>query len=182
MTEDNGERYSINIWLLAIITGTLAALVAGFVAGFVCGRKCQKDDDDNIPYPDTEYEYFEQRQNVNVLVSFYFTYPSGKLAYCSELQILRFTCEYFRRRLQEPKLLPQEEVTYAEPVLVTPSSKTLNSSPKGTLRKQDNNLFSQFQNGENYYPTSAAHPANRPRDHFGTLRSQRDFARVSKCK
>ncbi|XP_065211719.1 semaphorin-1A isoform X2 [Planococcus citri] len=147
VTEDNGGRYSINIWLLAIITGTLAALVAGFVAGFVCGRKCQKDDDDNIPYPDTEYEYFEQRQNVNV------------------------------RRLQEPKLLPQEEVTYAEPVLVTPSSKTLNSSPKGTLRKQDNNLFSQFQNGENYYPTSAAHPANRPRDHFGTLRSQRDFAR-----
>jgi hypothetical protein len=85
---------------------------------------------------------------------------------------------FFRRRLQEPKLLPQEEVTYAEPVLVTPSSKPMNTSPKATLRKQDNNLFTQFQNSESYYP-SAPHPAARPRDHFGTLRSQRDFARVS---
>lgn len=81
--------------------------------------------------------------------------------------------------MQEPKLLPQEEVTYAEPVLVTPTSKPMNTSPKATLRKQDNNLFSQFQNAENYYPTAAAHPVNRPRDHFGTLRSQRDFTRVS---
>lgn len=87
-----------------------------------------------------------------------------------------------RRRLQEPKLLPQEEVTYAEPVLVTPSSKPMGTSPKATLRKQDNNLFSHFQNSENYYPPVATHPANRPRDHFGTLRSQRDFARVSIVK
>lgn len=80
--------------------------------------------------------------------------------------------------MQEPKLLPQEEVTYAEPVLVAPPNKPVNASPKTTLRKQDNNLFSQFQNSESYYPTSTAHPANRGRDHFGTLRSQRDFARV----
>ncbi|KAK7586019.1 hypothetical protein V9T40_003895 [Parthenolecanium corni] len=145
--EDAGMQYSIETLILAIICGTFTALVVGFAAGFVCGRKCQKDDDDNIPYPDTEYEYFEQRQNVNV------------------------------RRLQEPKLLPQEEVTYAEPVLVTPSSKPMGTSPKATLRKQDNNLFSHFQNSENYYPPVATHPANRPRDHFGTLRSQRDFAR-----
>lgn len=64
--EDAGMQYSIETLILAIICGTFTALVVGFAAGFVCGRKCQKDDDDNIPYPDTEYEYFEQRQNVNV--------------------------------------------------------------------------------------------------------------------
>lgn len=72
----------------------------------------------------------------------------------------------------EPKLLAQEEVTYAEPVLVAPN-KPLNS-PKATLRKNDN-LFA-FQDGYN------APPYQRPtnRDHFGTLRSQRDAAKVSK--
>lgn len=68
----------------------------------------------------------------------------------------------------EPKLLPQEEVTYAEPVLVPPN-KTMNS-PKATLRKNEN----LFQFNENYNP-----PYARPnRDHFGTLRSQRDAAKV----
>ncbi len=64
--EDAGSQYSVETLILAIICGTFTALLVGFAAGFICGRKCQKDDDDNIPYPDTEYEYFEQRQNVNV--------------------------------------------------------------------------------------------------------------------
>lgn len=50
---------------MAVVAGALAALLVGFVAGYLCGRKCRKDEDDNLPYPDTEYEYFEQRQNVN---------------------------------------------------------------------------------------------------------------------
>lgn len=53
---------------LAVAAGALAALGAGFAAGYICGRRCKKDDDDNMPYPDTEYEYFEQRQNINRLV------------------------------------------------------------------------------------------------------------------
>ena len=69
--EGAGSRYSVETLVGAIICGTITALVVGFAAGFICGRKCQKDDDDNIPYPDTEYEYFEQRQNVNVLVYIY---------------------------------------------------------------------------------------------------------------
>lgn len=72
----------------------------------------------------------------------------------------------------EPKLLPQEEVTYAEPVLVPPNKSV--SSPKATLRKNDN----LFQFNDNYNP-----PYARPnRDHFGTLRSQRDQAKVNIIK
>lgn len=81
--------------------------------------------------------------------------------------------------MSEPKLLPQEEVTYAEPVLITAPNKL--HSPKATLRKPtENNLFAQFPGvggvgGEGYYaPTSA--PPSRPRDHFGTLRSQREHS------
>lgn len=54
---------------MAVVAGALSALFVGFVTGYLCGRKCRKDEDDNLPYPDTEYEYFEQRQNVNRYVS-----------------------------------------------------------------------------------------------------------------
>lgn len=60
--------YSVETLALAVAAGALAALGAGFAAGYICGRRCKKDDDDNMPYPDTEYEYFEQRQNINRLV------------------------------------------------------------------------------------------------------------------
>ena len=50
---------------MAVVAGALAAMLVGFIVGYLCGRKCKKDEDDNLPYPDTEYEYFEQRQNVN---------------------------------------------------------------------------------------------------------------------
>ncbi|XP_039278036.1 semaphorin-1A isoform X2 [Nilaparvata lugens] len=147
------NQYSIETLVLAVLTASLAALAFGFLAGYFCGRKCHKDEDDNLPYPDTEYEYFEQRQNVNT-----------------------------RRMPPEPKLLAQEEVTYAEPVLVAPpSSKQLNSPkatlPRGAGQKQlDNNMF-QFSDGGGYNmaapPYASARPSNR--DHFGTLRSQRDL-------
>lgn len=57
--------YSVETLAMAVAAGALAALGAGFVGGYICGRRCKKDEDDNMPYPDTEYEYFEQRQNIN---------------------------------------------------------------------------------------------------------------------
>lgn len=69
----------------------------------------------------------------------------------------------FRSRLTaEPKLLPQEEVTYAEPLhLPTQNSKSLNS-PKSTLRKVQQHANSTaaqetlFQFPEAYAPPSYA--------------------------
>ncbi|KOB74964.1 Semaphorin-1a-like protein, partial [Operophtera brumata] len=68
------------------ITGILA-LGAGILLGYFCARRCKKEEDDNMPYPDTEYEYFEQRQNIN------------------------------RIQAEPKLLQQVEEVTYAEPVL-----------------------------------------------------------------
>ncbi|KMQ96434.1 semaphorin-1a [Lasius niger] len=133
-------QYSVETLVMAVVAGALAALFVGFVAGYLCGRKCRKDEDDNLPYPDTEYEYFEQRQNVN------------------------------SRLAPEPKLLPQEEVTYAEPVLVPQPPKL--QSPKGTMRKPPptptETLF-QFPDGYGF--------RGGPRgDNFGTLRSHQGDA------
>ena len=58
-------QYSVETLAIAVVAGSVAALVVGFITGYFCGRKCHKDDEDNLPYPDTEYEYFEQRQNVS---------------------------------------------------------------------------------------------------------------------
>ncbi|GJQ84422.1 Sema-1a [Trypoxylus dichotomus] len=134
-------QYSVETLVMAVVAGALSALVVGFIAGYLCGRKCHKDEDDNLPYPDTEYEYFEQRQNMN--------------------------------RIQaEPKLLPQEEVTYAEPVLVPQPPPKLHS-PKNTLRKlpHQNNAETLFQ-----FQTDNAYNGReyRGRDNFGTLRSHQD--------
>lgn len=59
------NQYSVETLIMAVVAGSVSALVVGFFAGYLCGRKCHKDEDDNLPYPDTEYEYFEQRQNMN---------------------------------------------------------------------------------------------------------------------
>ncbi|XP_025829100.1 semaphorin-1A [Agrilus planipennis] len=75
----------------------------------------------------------------------------------------------YSRIQAEPKLLPQEEVTYAEPVLVPQPPPKLHS-PKNTLRKgpHQNNAETLFQfqdagyNGRDNF---------RGRDNFGTLRS-----------
>jgi len=63
--ESTISQYTVETLVIAVVAGSVAALVVGFATGYLCGRKCHKDDDDNLPYPDTEYEYFEQRQNVN---------------------------------------------------------------------------------------------------------------------
>lgn len=62
-------QYSVETLVMAVLAGAIFALLVGFITGYFCGRRCHKDEDDNLPYPDTEYEYFEQRQNVNRLVS-----------------------------------------------------------------------------------------------------------------
>jgi len=76
----------------------------------------------------------------------------------------------FSRLAPEPKLLPQEEVTYAEPVLVPQPPKL--QSPKGTMRKPPptptETLF-QFPDGYGF--------RGGPRgDNFGTLRSHQGDA------
>ena len=55
--------FSLETLIITVSAGAVAALVVGFVTGYCCGRKCRKDDDPHVthPYPDTEYEYFEQR-------------------------------------------------------------------------------------------------------------------------
>ncbi|EDW03507.1 GH11272 [Drosophila grimshawi] len=146
-------QYTVETLVMAVLAGSIFSLLVGFFTGYFCGRRCHKDEDDNLPYPDTEYEYFEQRQNVN-------SFPSS--------------C----RIQQEPKLLPQvEEVTYAEPVLLPqPPPQNKMHSPKNTLRKppmmqqmhQGPNSETLFQFQPDGYNTQQTY---RGRDNFGTLRS-----------
>lgn len=105
---------------------------------------CHKDVDDNLPYPDPEYEYFEQRQKVN------------------------------RIQAEPKLLPQVEEVTYAEPVLLPQASSQnkIQHSPKSTLRKPmhrhevNSETLSQFQ--PDSYNTRDTY---RGRDNFSTLRS-----------
>uniref|UniRef100_A0A182P8I8 Semaphorin-1A n=1 Tax=Anopheles epiroticus TaxID=199890 RepID=A0A182P8I8_9DIPT len=139
-------QYTVETLVMAVLAGAIFALLVGFITGYFCGRRCHKDEDDNLPYPDTEYEYFEQRQNVN------------------------------RIQAEPKLLPQVEEVTYAEPVLLPqPSSQNkMQHSPKNTLRKpmghhhgvNSETLF-QFQ-PDNY---NNARDNYRGRDNFGTLRS-----------
>ncbi|XP_063220879.1 semaphorin-1A isoform X2 [Bacillus rossius redtenbacheri] len=138
-------QYSVETLSMAVVAGSVAALAVGFVIGYFCGRKCHKEEEDNLPYPDTEYEYFEQRQTVN------------------------------SRLAPEPKLLSQEEVTYAEPVLVPAPGPNKLNSPKSTLRKAHNANHAAeplFQFSDNYTPP----PYGPARGHFGTLRSHQGAA------
>jgi len=94
-------------YIVTVFASIIAGLVVGFVSGFCCGRKCGKDDN-NVPYQDAEYEYFEQRQ-----------LPPRPLP-GPALQPLLNQNEY----KQQP-----EETLYAEPVLIN-HNKPLN--PLGT--------------------------------------------------
>ncbi|CAD7000623.1 unnamed protein product [Ceratitis capitata] len=144
-------QYTVETLVMAVLAGSIFSLLVGFFTGYFCGRRCHKDEDDNLPYPDTEYEYFEQRQNVNRIP---FSPPSIQA---------------------EPKLLPQvEEVTYAEPVLLPqpPPQNKMQHSPKSTLRKPMHhhgpNSETLFQFQPDGYNTQQTY---RGRDNFGTLRS-----------
>ncbi|XP_021935151.1 semaphorin-1A isoform X2 [Zootermopsis nevadensis] len=139
------SQFSTETVVAIAVASAFIALLLGFLGGYVCGRKCHKEEEDNLPYPDTEYEYFEQRQTVN------------------------------SRLAPEPKLLPQEEVTYAEPVLVPAPGPNKLNSPKSTLRKAHNANHAAetlFQFSDNYTPPPRDPYAHqRGRDNFGTLRS-----------
>lgn len=141
-------QYSVETVVMAVLAGGIFALLVGFITGYFCGRRCHKDEDDNLPYPDTEYEYFEQRQNIN------------------------------RIQAEPKLLPQVEEVTYAEPVLLQPApSQNKIHSPKNTLRKPPPpmhhhgggpNSESLFQFQPDGYNTRDTY---RGRDNFGTLRS-----------
>lgn len=60
--------YSTETVAIAVTITGILALGAGILLGYFCARRCKKEEDDNMPYPDTEYEYFEQRQNINRFV------------------------------------------------------------------------------------------------------------------
>ncbi|XP_034474317.1 semaphorin-1A isoform X2 [Drosophila innubila] len=145
-------QYTVETLVMAVLAGSIFSLLVGFFTGYFCGRRCHKDEDDNLPYPDTEYEYFEQRQNVN-------SFPSS--------------C----RIQQEPKLLPQvEEVTYAEPVLLPqPPPQNKMHSPKNTLRKPPMHQMHPGPNSETLFQFQPdgynTQQTYRGRDNFGTLRS-----------
>ena len=64
--DESQPKYTVETLAIAVAAGSLAALFLGFVLGYCCGRKCRKSEDENMPYPDTEYEYFEQRQNCHM--------------------------------------------------------------------------------------------------------------------
>lgn len=100
-------QYAVETLVMAVLAGAIFALLVGIITGYFCGRRCHKDEDDNLPYLDTEYEYFEQRQNVN------------------------------RIQAEPKLLPQVEEVTYAEPVLLPQASSQnkIQHSPKSTLRK-----------------------------------------------
>ena len=56
--------FSLETLIITVSAGAVAALVVGFVTGYCCGQRCHKDDNTlagHLGYPDTEYEYFEQR-------------------------------------------------------------------------------------------------------------------------
>jgi hypothetical protein len=59
------DSYTAETLSIAVVLGCFLAVIFGFIAGWGCAKKCRKDQD-NIPYPDTEYEYFEQRHNLNI--------------------------------------------------------------------------------------------------------------------
>nr|CAD7575037.1 unnamed protein product [Timema californicum] len=197
-------QYSVETLSIAVVAGSVAAAIIGFIIGYFCGRKCHKEEEDNLPYPDTEYEYFEQRQTVNRSISssinllqfspffsissfIWFTYllrcttdllpPTTALSMykCGGLVLSVFSAVWGSRLAPEPKLLPQEEVTYAEPVLVPAPGPNKLNSPKSTLRKAHNANHAAetlFQFSDNYTPPPRDPYAHqRGRDNFGTLRS-----------
>jgi hypothetical protein len=73
VVESGGQvLFSLETLIITVSAGAVAALVVGFVTGYCCGRRCRKDgggggiggDGVHVPFPDTEYEYFEQRANL----------------------------------------------------------------------------------------------------------------------
>ncbi|KAF0305032.1 Semaphorin-1A [Amphibalanus amphitrite] len=58
------DLFTAETLAVAVAITAIVALLLGFAAGHCCARRCRKDDA-NMPYADTDYTYFDQRQNVN---------------------------------------------------------------------------------------------------------------------
>ena len=58
------DLFTAEMLAVAVTITAILALLLGFGAGHCCARRCRKDDA-NMPYADTDYTYFDQRQNVN---------------------------------------------------------------------------------------------------------------------
>lgn len=58
------QQFTAETLAIAVASATIGALILGFITGFFCGKKCNKDEDNQL-YADTDYEYFDQRQNAN---------------------------------------------------------------------------------------------------------------------
>eukprot|EP00095_Tigriopus_kingsejongensis_P004637 maker-scaffold291_size219542-snap-gene-1.24 protein:Tk04637 transcript:maker-scaffold291_size219542-snap-gene-1.24-mRNA-1 annotation:"semaphorin-1a isoform x3" len=102
VVESSQVLFSLETLIITVSAGAVAALVVGFVTGYCCGRKCRKEEDGHVPYPDTEYEYFEQRGGLArpILMG-----PAGAPLIPTQ-----------SAKLHDGR---HEEVTYAEPDLVT---------------------------------------------------------------
>ncbi|TRY76741.1 hypothetical protein TCAL_04038 [Tigriopus californicus] len=102
VVEPSQVLFSLETLIITVSAGAVAALVVGFVTGYCCGRKCRKEEDGHMPYPDTEYEYFEQRGGLArpILMG-----PAGAPLLPAQ-----------SAKLHDGR---HEEVTYAEPDLVS---------------------------------------------------------------
>lgn len=47
-------QYTVETVVMAVLAGVIFSLLVGFITGYFCGRRCYKDQEDNLPYPDTE--------------------------------------------------------------------------------------------------------------------------------
>eukprot|EP00096_Caligus_rogercresseyi_P008854 TRINITY_DN2875_c0_g2_i2.p1 TRINITY_DN2875_c0_g2~~TRINITY_DN2875_c0_g2_i2.p1 ORF type:complete len:852 (-),score=235.20 TRINITY_DN2875_c0_g2_i2:775-3330(-) len=137
VSESNTVLFSLETLVITVSAGAVAALVVGFVIGYCCGRKCGKESGVHLPYPDTEYEYFEQRQGLARPLAPLLPTSSDKL---------------------DPR--DQEEVTYAEPELVSRPAhlSALNSGVGGGGGK--------YYDGSSHYSSSLLQP-----NKFNTIHS-----------
>lgn len=102
-------QFTAETLAIAVASATIGALILGFITGFFCGKKCNKDEDNQL-YADTDYEYFDQRQN-----------PNSRLTSDLPEEVT----------YAEPVLVPQS--------LNKPVNLVLNMSPKATLKTPGSN-------------------------------------------
>lgn len=127
--EPSQVLFSLETLIITVSAGAVAALVVGFVTGYCCGRRCQKDSEvgalAHLGYPDAEYEYFEQRVGLARPTMLPGQHPGMGMpgGHMSGGQLLPSETAKLDNL--------QEEVTYAEPELVTGLSSQ--QPPMGSL-------------------------------------------------
>lgn len=158
------QLFSLEMLVITVSAGAVAALVLGFVTGYCCGRKCRKEDDlGHLPYPDTEYEYFEQRGGLA---------RPGMLTVGPGAPLLPAQTS----KLGDGR---HEEVTYAEPDMINsmglrpapPSAQLAMGQPNilpGPVGTGTNSsMGSRFPGEPSHYSSSLLDPGNK----FNTIHS-----------